>query len=130
MVRRKRTIEQTDPQNTTQKNKDRATWTPLQTMGELKCSEKVNWSAPKGWAVPTPVVAPFVLLLLQIRWWFMKKETTLLRLRQTKYIRGDLWHGFTIIIYIPGSVYKFVCLCYSLGLGYHYSTCLSRIAIY
>jgi hypothetical protein len=51
----------------------------------------------------------------------MKKKTTLLRLRQAKYIRGDLWHGFTIIIYIPGSVYKFIGLCYSLGLGYHYT---------
>jgi len=31
-----------DLQNTTQKTKDRATWTPLKTSGELMCSGRVG----------------------------------------------------------------------------------------
>jgi hypothetical protein len=52
MAKRKRT--NNDPQSTTQKTKGRATRIPLKTGGELGCSGRV--------AIPTPLVAPIVLL--------------------------------------------------------------------
>ena len=48
--------DQNDIQNTTQKPKDWLTRTPLKS--------RMNSGAPKGWIIPTPLVAPVVLNLL------------------------------------------------------------------
>jgi hypothetical protein len=55
-----------DLQNTIQKTKDRATWTPLKTV--------VNSCAPDELAVTAPYVAPVVLFLLQTRSVFNDNE--------------------------------------------------------
>ena len=56
MAKGKRT--KNDVQNIMQKTKDQATWTPLKTVGELQKGKQ---------AVPAPLVAPVMLLLLQTR---------------------------------------------------------------
>jgi len=48
-----------DLQNITQKTKNRATRIQLKLV--------VNYVVPEGYAVPAPIVAPVVLLLLQTR---------------------------------------------------------------
>ena len=45
--------------NDVQKPNDQATWTPLKTVGELQKGKQ---------AVPAPLVAPVMLLLLQTQW--------------------------------------------------------------
>ena len=52
-----------------QKTKDRATWTPLITRGELSyCFGRI--------VIPAPHVAPVMLLLLQTQWYVMNEERT------------------------------------------------------
>jgi hypothetical protein len=73
-------------QNTTQKTKDRATRSLLKTGCELMCSGRE--------AVPDPLVAPVLLLLLHTRWQVTNEERSGLWIRQTEHIRGHLWQIF------------------------------------
>ena len=57
-----------------------------------------NSGAPEESAVLASLVAPVVLLLLYPRWSVMNYERTGFWLRQTKRIRGHLWHRYSATI--------------------------------
>ena len=125
-----------DLQNTTQKTKDRVTWTPLK--------PGVSAGAPEGNVVPAPLLAPVVFLYyLQNRWQVTNEERTGKFLRKMEHIDCHKWHSSDRKTFkVLTSIYPFRFSCFLFNrnipsrkswwepLGYSICMCCYNVAIY